>query len=705
MVKHVLGKKVFREVKQNIKQYISVILIAALAVTLFTGLLANYYHFRNRVDIAYDGGNVADIYLTVDKYSKIDHDALKKENEIVEKRFFTGGKADTASLYVIVAPAENTMNVPSQTSLNRPIEDGDVYVDELLLEKLNIEIGDSLEISIGGVDETLTFQINGTMLHPEGLSNTKSTPSLIYITRGALEEQIKIVYPTTYPFVITMLEAHYNQFLVRTMDIEKTMQSAIAHFEKSNTTLLYNLTIEDMPCTKAIEADITQAKQLLYVFPVIFYLVGVLIILTSISQLVARERMNIGIMKAMGYSKREITNHYVMVGVVLSLIGSIIGIILGPLILPNVMNVKYNILYALPSSPLPFFKVEYLFSVLILVVICLLVAYFTTSAEIKRKPAESIRGDNFLKIRPLLIEKTKLGKKFPLTLKMAFRNIKRRYSRTLMVILGVLGCSALLTCGFGIEDTLNYGINKEVEEIIHYDVMSTYADNITHKEELMNIDNIKNVEEYCKYDVTLISKDVLNSNLYILEDEGTSFKMDYSTGAVISSKVARELDLSVGDNLTYVFNNIQYEVTISNIAELSITHGIFLSRKNSTIEYKPSGNWIECYDLNQAKLTNTANLVKDNTFIINSVSLHDYKIQIEDTIGSIRIMTMTIKIFAILLAIVVLYNLALLNLKERSRDIATLKVLGFNRFEIGRTLMIEILILTVIGSLLGLVCG
>lgn len=714
MVKNVLKRKMLREITANFKQYISVILIAILSVTLFTGLLANYYNFRARVDKAYELGNASDVYLTINEFNKFIVEDLKTNDtniQELEYRFYTGGKAKSidvshksSAVYIVVAKSTNSLNVPFSTS--KTLDAGDVFVDELLLEKLGIKVLDEIELSIGGIDYQMNFQITGTMLHPEGLSHTKSTANLIYVTEEALFKQVETFYPNDSTMIKNLLSTKYNQILIKTSDINKTQTIANNYFANNQKTkLLYNLTIKDMPSTKSIEADITQAKELLYIFPVIFYLVGILIILTTLSQLIAKDRMNIGVMKAIGYNKKEIIKYYVGISVALALIGSVIGIIIGPLIIPNVMNIKYNILYQLPKAKFPMFKISYLFSVLILVFISFILAYAQTIKEIKRKPAESIRGESAIKVRPLLLDKCSFSNKLPLSIKMSLRNIKRKISRTLMVVLGVLGCAALLSCGFGIEDTLNYGINKEVDELLSYDINVTYSISGIHKDSLLAMSNINEVHEYTKYDVTLINKKAMNSYLYILEDDAKSLAIDYSNGAVASEKVANELNLKIGDFVSYVFNNETYNVEITNIAKLSITHGIFIAKSNCPLDFSPTGAYTFCQEKENSKLTKTANLLTNLDFVSTALSLHDFKIQVENAIGSIRIMTLTVKIFAILLAIVVIYNLSLLNLTERTRDIATLKVLGFNQVEVGLTLILEIFIMTFIGSIFGLLCG
>ena len=454
-----------------------------------------------------------------------------------------------------------------------------------------------------------------------------------------------------------------------------------------------------------VDADVNQAKQLIYIFPVIFYLVAILIILTSISQLINRESKNIGILKALGFKNSQILFHYMKIFMVLGLIGSILGIILGPIIVPNVMGNKYNILYQLPTIDLPFFRFEYLISVFILIVITALTSLFACWESLKMVPAASLRGENSVQMNTTFLARFKIFKQIPLTILMAFRNMKRKISRTLMVILGVLGCSALLVCGFGIEDTINYGLDLELDNLIPYDVSVTYADYTCKETELRNIAGIKEVDEYAKYSINVEKEDLISSYLYLLPEEAHVFTPTYERDTlIVSSRVAAEIGCRVGDEISFIYNNQKYQIRVDQIVDFCVSQGLFISKSRfSAIDYQPTGAWISTEDVSQNAAV--ASAISNIAGVLTTQTMAEMREHANNTISSIKMMTLTIKIFAILLAVVVLYNLALLNFKERVKDIATLKVLGFSRFEVASSFMIEIIFLTFVGALIGLLFG
>lgn len=720
MVRNPLNQKVIREIKSNWKQYLAVILIATLAVTLFTGIYANWQNFQFKLDTIYEKSNMSDATIMVDSTNEELKEEIRtyldSEGTKYQERVYIPAKSEDINVNTIIFSPNDIYNKPAYMSIET-LDGYSVLVDENFLERKEIEVGDTFSIEINQVeimnitlnDVQLHFTISGTMTHPEALDDSTYSSSLIYIGEDALVDSIYHYIETSdqyspfLPFITKdlikkQIPSLYNQFLFKS---DKTDE--IISYVKENYEVLYALKTKDLPSNMTIEADVIQAKQLIYIFPVIFYLVAVLIILTSISQLINKEQKNIGLLKALGYSNREILSHYMNIFIVLCLIGSILGIILGPLIIPGVMNQKYNILYQLPKIKTPFFRWEYLYSVLILIIVSIVNSLFACYSSLKKVPAESIRGENSFKMKPTLFDRIPFLENKALAFRMALRNMKRKVSRTLMVLLGVMGCSALLLCGFGIEDTLNHSINKEVE-LIPFDISLTYSNQTSKIEEIEKINAVERVEEYAKYEINISYNRLISSYIYIIPENSEILVPDYDENScLISSKVAEEIGAKVGDVVTFTYDNKKYDIQVTEIVDFSFSQGIFISQARKIIDYNPSNAWIRTTSANSNN--QVAKECENIDGVLTAMSMQDTLEQANNVLSSIRIMTNTIKIFAILLALVVLYNLALLNFKERIKDIATLKVLGFSKNEIASSFLIEILFLTLVGSIIGLFLG
>ncbi|MCM1514454.1 MAG: ABC transporter permease [Anaeroplasma bactoclasticum] len=704
MVKQsVLQIKVGREIKSNWKQYLSVVCIACLAVTLFTGILANYRNFENQLAHIYQSSHMCDAIIMTQTYDEKIENILQKENITYEKRIYFTFSYENHPVYVIIHPDSSNMNLPYRVEKEENFQKG-VFVDESFLTRNQLKIGDSFKVELP-MGLTIHLQITDTMIHPESLEHTSYNPSLLYMDQSSLVDAILLQYSFLNKEMIeNYLSAYYNQYLLEGSNIQSILDYIKDQACDSNQ-LVYALETKDLPSNQAIESDVIQARQLIYIFPVIFYLVAILIILTSISQLIQREQKNIGILKALGYSKYQILYHYTNIFLVLGGIGSLLGIILGPIIIPHIMGMKYQMLYQLPKVEGPFFRIEYLISVVVLLVIIVLTSLLACHSSLTKVPAISLRGENAVHLKRGILSKISWIKRMPLNIIMAFRNMRRKWSRTCMVIIGVLGCSSLLVCGFGIEDTIYYGLDLELETYIPYDITVNYLNNASYQSQILSIEGVQFVDEYAKHSVNIEKDNIIHSNLYILPEESSVFQVGYDhSSCLISSKVAKEIGCKEQDTIRFWYDNQVYEVVVAKIVDFCISQGIFISQHCfNELPFSPTGAWIQTIDSSYNEVV--SNQISQMEGVLSAVSIETTREKVNHTIGSIQVMTLTIKIFAMLLAVVVLYNLALLNFKERTKDIATLKVLGFSRTEIGSSFMIEIIFLTCIGALIGLFFG
>lgn len=707
----VLKVKVVREIKSNFKSYLSVILIAALAVTLFTGIWANYRDFQDKLNEIYTVSSMCDGMITMNSADEDVENFLKEKSVTYQKRIFATAKVDGKSVYIATFSADDKLDLPYSSSVK--VDEYGVYADENFAK--NHKCGEVFSVTTDiSLAENVTLNLTGTIIHPESLGNSVYNPSFIYVGKKALVKSLAISldkYKTLFgytdeafeKFIEGYLADYENQYLIKSADATSLIDEAKTKFSGKES-FVYALNRNNLPTNVTIEADVTQAKQLLYIFPVIFYLVALLIILTSVSQLINREQKNIGILKALGYSKIEILWHYTDVFIVLGLIGSAMGILLGPAIIPKVMGVKYGILYQLPKIRTAFFRWEYLASLAILVVIILLTSVFACLDSINKVPAVSLRGDNSVKMTLTSLSKFKIFGKVSLSVRMAFRNMRRKISRSLMVILGVAGCSALLLCGFGVENTINYGLDLELGHYTPYDVTVSYSDGLSHFDDVTALDGVVAVDEYAKYSVTAQGEKVLSSYVYVMPSDPKIIDFGYDDNSVlVSSKLAKDIGVSAGDNVSFVYEGVTYTAKVTGIIDLCITQGIIISEYLFAETYfPPTGAFVKTKSGFAAA---TAESIAGEKGILSATTMSDMRLRADEVLSSIRVMTMTIRIFAILLAVVVLYNLALLNFKERTKDIATLKVLGFSRFEIASSFIIEIIALTFFGSLIGLTLG
>lgn len=730
----ILFKKTLRSVKSSYKQFISIIMISFLAICLYTGLTANHLYFAKRVNTLYDMSNMADVYLTYQKVTNSDEELLDSLSDIdmKETRTIVYGNLPDDSISILVANKDSTMNVPSIVS-----GDEGFLISKNLADKLNIKINESIIIEIPnnfksmieGYDllplvkdgkenilnnETidLKVKVTGFMLHGEGVANSSFTSSVSYTNYEYLKSIIKSNLDENYESLVgSLFEQNYenliyvNQILLKTKKANKIINEVTDYYEGNKSNLLLALSLDNLSSNQSVMQDVNQAKKLTLVFPAIFFLVSILVISTTLSQMIYKERTLIGTLKAIGVSKEKIINHYASYGLVLCLIGSILGVIIGPIIIPNVMNIKYALLWELPNIKPDFFHIEYLGCIILLLALSTLVSFLVCYKEVRLLPVESMRP-KATKVTNIKVKNNHQSTNRQISFKMAMRNIARNKIKSLMVIVGVAGCTALLVCGFGIMDTLNYGVDYDFNHLIKKDITVTYltGNSTSHKEDLKEIEGIENIEEVILYPIKVNAKTQEDTTIYLLEQDSAFFKGNYQgKGVMISKELAKSLGTRVGDEVTISLNGKLFTRTIDGIFESCVTFGIIDVVTNYDNLPAPTQTWINVN--NKENIDTILNIIKEKSYVSKAYTREESLENANNLLNNIKTMTNVVKVFAILLAVVVIYNLTALNMKERTRDIATMKVLGFRKIEINQTLVFEIMLLTLFGAFVGLFFG
>lgn len=748
-VPRLMFRKIIRSAKNNWGQFLAIVGIATLAVTLFLGLSANAYSFDERVNRFYEQGNVGDIWITVDTTNESDRKQIaayvdEVGGEIDERGYFPA-LFDNRDSFAIIAPDYPKICKPI-------IVDGEVDVEdknadyliydysladaEALSEQINIGDTVSIGIPISIIPEvfqnffpagqeiiSFDFVTTATMRFNENIENGSYSAPCFIVSESYLKQELinyfinlegfafqDYVEPVVNSLTLT------NQYLItinnqkNVNQLEKRIENYFYSKEETNTNNLLSLyTLEEMPFNAIVQSDIDQATQLTYVFPFFFFFVAILVILTTISQLIIKERTEIGTLKAIGLSSNKIFVSYLVLMLSLVGIGFIVGAIVGPLLIPYIMNIKYTILYTLPEMSYVFPWLYFGITLVAFTLLTTMVVFLACHNELKLSPASSMRP---AKYKALKTKKANINpKKAPrfLSMRMAVRNIRLNYIKSFMVVFGIMGCTALLVCGFGIDDTIDYSINHTMENFYSSDIMLTYTkDCAPIKSKLLEYEGVESVEEMRVASISVTAQKTIDTKIYVIEGEHPFNYVDFDTNTVaVSQKVSQDARVKVGDTITFSLLGVEYQGTVGMIYETFLRHGIYVNADNE--------QYASLYSVVNTGLVNVmsgydseivAENIKTDILEVGAATTKESTLEyVNDVISSISYMTLTVKVFAILLAVVVLYNLAYLNFKERIRLIATLKVLGFSNVDIAKSLVYETMILVFFGSLIGLALG
>ena len=457
------------------------------------------------------------------------------------------------------------------------------------------------------------------------------------------------------------------------------------------------------------------------VFPLIFFLVAALISLTTMTRMVEEERTLIGTLKALGYSKKSIAAKYLGYAVLATLTGGIFGVMIGEKILPYIIITAYKIMYRhLPDVEIPY-NLYYGVLACVAALLCTVAAtIFSCMKELKEQAAELMRPPAPKQGKRVFLEYIPfLWKRLNFTWKSTVRNLMRYKKRFFMTIFGIGGCMGLMLVGFGLKDSISSIVPLQYEDIQLYDGNVILQSDVTMQEKqevyeaLEKNSQVVATAEDLLQKITIehdgVSKEVyLNvpenvekfSDFVVLQDRTTKEKYQLTDkGAVLTEKMAKELGVSAGDTVTIKEENEKERtVKISQICENYMSHYLYMTPAVYKAAYGKEGRTTK-----EAELVGEAALKLDGALSVSYTT--ELRQQVDDMLQSLDIVIVVLIISAGMLAFVVLYNLNNINITERKRELATLKVLGFYDKEVTEYVYRENILLTLIGSVFGMLLG
>lgn len=458
------------------------------------------------------------------------------------------------------------------------------------------------------------------------------------------------------------------------------------------------------------------------VFPVFFFLVAALVCMTTMTRMVDEQRNEMGTLKALGYSKLQIASKYIIYAFIASILGSILGCSLGMYLFPTVIFNAWNTLYNIDQIKFLFQPGLILLASGSVTGITLLATLYSIYSELIEMPSQLMRPKAAKAGKKILLERiTFIWKRLSFLQKVTARNIFRYKKRFFMTIIGIAGCSALLVAGFGINDSISDIVNQQYNVIYHYDAtVSAKTSEIT--SQIKSLKGVKDVYEEDHLAVTtkienkdisttvhIISNDKKFKDFCTLFNGNKEFDLDDSS-VLISQKMATKLNKKAGDTIKIKdANNKVIKAKIKGLFTNYVGHHIYAS-ESLYKSWNTNAKTTHIYLIKSKKTTkkferNLGNKIMNIDGVQSVTFYSSLQKNFKDMIKSISYIVVVLVISAACLAFVVLYNLSNVNISERKREIATIKVLGFTRKEVDAYINRETILLTILGSLIGLGIG
>ena len=474
--------------------------------------------------------------------------------------------------------------------------------------------------------------------------------------------------------------------------------------------------------------DADRMANLASVFPIIFFLVAALVCLTTMTRMVEEQRVQIGSLKAMGYSGLAISRKYLFYGLLPSLTGGVFGLVIGYILFPKMIFTAYQIMYQMPDIELHAYADISLFSLLAAVACTTVATLWACLATLRETPASLMRPRTPKAGKRVFLEYIRpLWKRMSFTHKVTARNLFRYQKRFWMTVIGIGGCTALIIAGFGMRSSLLFTMSRQYDELFHYSAQVTLADNALPEERAAVEDFLEHDSRVVNYIPCAASSATVVTPSYsttayvevMASDEiGKVVDLfDYKSGdpitmgdegVYIDQKLSELLKVSVGDTF-FLDGDVRGDVTVAGIYEHYTGHFIYMTPGYYENALHADGE-PNAYLLNfTSDDTDTCNAIFEKLLDMSGVATTSRMRDTQDTymhsMERVDFVVVIIILAAAALAMVVLFNLSNINITERQRELATIKLLGFYDGEVSAYVYRENIVLTLFGILLGCFMG
>lgn len=697
-----LLRKLWRTMRQYKAQFISMILMIALGIGVFVGFNMEWVSIQENTHRLFDETGLADFrILSETGFSEDDLQKIKAIDGVdAATRFLSvvadvkEREGDSVTLAVTGDAGISGMLVTDGVPFDTESTDG-IWLSDSYAAANDIKVGDTLTLTYKNL--SLTGVVRGVGKSGEYMICVRDETQLMpdFATFG-------FAYISPVMYEKAMGFAYYPQIFVRSA-LEKSAFVDAVDETLAGTPLI--LTKEENNSYAGAEGEANEGKTTGSVLPVLFLLIAVLTMVTTMHRLVSKEKVQIGTMKALGFRDRRILWHYTAFALVIGVLGSVIGIALGYGVAYLIMNPNgmMGTYMDMPywSLHLPWFCTV---AVIAMVVLLTLIGFLSTHQMLRGNAADALRPYTPKKMRQLLIERTRAFHRLPFGTRWNLRDVIRHKSRTAMSLIGVIGCTLLIVAAFGMKDTMAAFLD------VYYNGATQYASRIYLAEDATADERAAIAEKYDGDTGTTLSVQLndkaialdiytLPHNFVQFPDEDNQYVKLPDDGVYVCRRIADANDLAVGDTVTVspFGSDKTYTLRVAGVVR-SISENIVMSDT-----YADKCGIPHTVDSVYTKAEKAA-ISTDSA--IKSVQSRQMIIDSFDTFMELMNTSVTLLVVgALALGTVVLYNLGVMSYTERYREMATLKVLGFRDRQIGRLLISQNLWVSVVGILIGIPLG
>lgn len=726
-----LKRKMFRDIKQNLSQFITIFLMVFIGVMAYSGIESYMEGMKQTANNFYTNYNLQDLNvigeLTEENLNTIKQieNVKNAENKLVVNGILEENSNITLQLSFIESNEISKFYIIDGNGFN--VNTKGIWLDNFFAEENNLKIGDTLKIKYDGY--VLEEKIIGFINIPDHLYDVKDESQIYpdhktfgfgFLSINELEEYIKNQvmqemnitdnkifeqYVSDFNFKNYL---KYNYIMVDINDKEKINEVKNKIEEKIEDIAILN--IEDTASYKKYQGEIEEGETYIGVFSGLFLFIAILSVITTMTRVVKKQRTQIGTLKALGFKNKKIILHYIGYSFWISLLAAGLGIIGGRYFIGNIFIGMEMSFFEIPNG-VPIIKSDS-YVVALLVVLCVsFVTYLSTRKILKEKTAETLRNKiPKVKNNSLNITTNKIFKKMSFSTKWNIRDMLRNKARTITGVIGISACTMLIVCSLGMLNSMNHFIDLQFNKLFNFDYkLSIKSDTNNSLIEKLTSKYGNATSQSLYIEIKDNNGNRTSNNIFVTDsknyirfvDKKEKFiNINENDGVYVTYKLAKTNGYSIGDEITWHIagNNTYYTSKILGFNKDPQNQNVTMTRQyleNLGIEYKPDSLYTN-KDLSSTKE------IRGIEVIANKEELK------EDMNGMLKMMkTMIILIIfvAVVLGVVIIYNLGILSYSEKQYQFATLKVLGFKDKKIRKIFIKQNNIISCTSIIIGLPLG
>ena len=727
-----LKKKMFRDIKQNLSQFITIFLMVLIGVMVYVGIEAYMDGMTSAADNFYKNNNIQDLNVMgnlsdkdLDKIKSLDN-VKDAEKKLVVNAIDNDNKDKTYLLSFIDSNNISKFHIMDGEKFD--VNKKGAWVDNFYAEKNNLKVGDTIKIKYDTF--SLEEKILGLINVPDHIYDVKDESEFVpnrenfgfvYLSVNEIPEsyikdlvmkEMKITDEKIFDKYVTNFNYKeyipYNYIMVD-VNKKKNVTSVKEDIEDKVSNAKAIVKIEDTLSYQRYQGEIDEGASYVGIFSGLFLFIAMLSVITTMTRVVKKQKLQIGTMKALGIKNSKIVMHYIGYGFFVSLAAAIVGIILGKYFIGTFfLNMEMDY-FEVPNG-IPVVKpLSYLVALLVVMVVSF-ITYLTCRKELFKKPAEALRNEvPNVKVSSLNLSTKGIFKNLNFSSKWNYRDILRNKFRTVTAVVGIVGCCMLIVCAFGMLNSMNHFIKLQFEDLYNFNYKLSLKENIKDDELKVLTDKYgDNTSETLTIE-TKIGKEreantifVTNAgNLVRFQNENGEFiKINKNNGVYVTRKLADQKNLKVGDTIKWHIYGVNkyYESKIVGLTKDPQVQNLTMTKEyleSLDIDYKPDSLYTNT-DLKGIKDIKNVSLVQD---------INELKNSLESMLSMMKSMIMLIIVFAIGLGAIIIYNMGILSYSEKQYQFATLKVLGFSDKKIRKIFVQQNNWITLLSIIIGLPTG